>query len=613
MPHNTNDTVIRFAVIFFLITAGFAVVLFKIIHLQTSPVEKEKWEKIAAGQIKTNQPISPTRGNILDTNGKLLAGSLPQYSVYMDTRVEALHQGGDTLFYKYIDSIADGLSRIIGDKTKQQYRQKIERAFHSKSKKVSDRYIRLSNCRISYVQKKELQRVALIRRGPYKSGISFEEQHIRTRPFGRLGSRTIGGIYMDGGYGNAGLEKSFESYLHGTEGVSTRMRVAGEWTNVPVREAQSGCDIVTTLDVNLLDICESALENKLLESQADWGCVILMETHSGQIKAVCNLCRDQNGNYKENMNHAVTRVEPGSTFKTIALMAALDDGKIGLYDTVSVSSQPWQYLSSKHTDAHKKDTVYTVRSALAISSNIALAKIITRSYNGKAEKLVRKLEKMGITKDFSTEIPGSTPPRIDIPNDKVTLSKMAYGYSVELTPMQILAFYNAIANNGKMIRPYMVSRIERNGVPVETFDTEVLNSSICKKSTLNDIRLALHDVVWDNNLPGTAAPLRWGNHIVYYKAQSELVHIAGKTGTAQLFHHGHYHGADHEHRMTFVGYFPEEDPQYTCICMIEHPRNYPAYDAGKDCGSVVRQIAERTMAYGWVYELKDGQTIFKKR
>jgi len=611
MADKVKNTIFRFAIIFVVIMLGFALVLSMIIYIQTSPVEKEKWSKIESTQVQTNLPIEPTRGNIIDANGNLLASSLPQYVVYMDTRVEALHLGGDTLYHKYIDSIANGLSRIIGDKTAAEYKAKINSAFYSKSKDVKNRDIRLHNGRISYVQKREIQQLPLIKRGIYKSGIHFDEMHIRKKPFGRLGSRTIGSIYSEGGYGNAGLEKSFESLLHGKEGISTRMRVAGHWANVPVQEAENGDDIITTLDVNLMDICEHTLENKLQELQAEWGCVVLMETHTGQVKAIINLDRQADGTYYETMNHAVTRVEPGSTFKTIAMMAALDDGKINITDTFYVHSAGWDYHSSHHTDSHPKDTCYTARSALAISSNIALAKMITQSYEGKAEKFVKKLEKMGITHNFETDIPGSTPPRIDIPNDAVTLSKMAYGYSVELSPMQIIAFYNGIANHGKMIRPYIVSRIEENGTIKKEFTTEVLNSSLCKKSTLKDIHSALHDVVWDNTLPGTASVRTWQGRIVAYKAQSQLVHIAGKTGTAQLFHHGRYH--NHEHRMTFVGYFPEEDPQYTCLCMIEHPKNYPLYDAGYDCGNVVRQIAERTMAYGWVYEIKDGQTIFKKR
>ena len=297
-------------------------------------------------------------------------------------------------------------------------------------------------------------------------------------------------------------------------------------------------------------------------------------------------------------------MEPGSTFKTIALTAALDDGKIDITDTVSISRQPWKYFSVKHTDAHKMDTLLTVRSALAVSSNIALAKLITRSYEGSARKFVRRIEKMGLMDSVYSEIPGADKVRIEVPRDTVTLSKMAYGYSVELSPMQILMFYNAIANNGRMMRPMLVSSIEQNGEVVESFKPEVVKGSICSKRTLKDIQGALHDVVWDNKL-GTAALRPWSK-----KAQSELVHIAGKTGTAQIIMPGRGYSAQN-HRITFVGYFPEENPQYTCICMIENPQH--PYDAGMDCGSTVRVIAEKTMAHTGCYVYKEGERVLEKR
>ena len=604
MSESLKNMVIRFAIIFILIALMFVGILVKIFCIQT--FERDKWMKIAERQVKTNQVIPPTRGKIMDEQGNLLAASLPKYNVYMDTRVEALHLGGDTLFYHYVDSIAEGLSRILGDRTPAEYRHAMIAAFRGKTPKERD--FRICRTRVNYVQKREIQQLPLVRRGYYKSGFHFEEVHQRTNPYGSLAKRTIGSIYGEGGVGNSGLEKAYESYLRGKEGISTRQRVAGHMENIPVKEAVDGYDIVTTFDANLLDICEKALRSRLELTQADWGCCILMETHSGEIKAMCNLDRAQDGQYYELMNHAVTRVEPGSTFKTIALMAALDDGKVELYDTVKVYRRGWDYGAAHHTDAHPKDTIYTLRSALAVSSNIALAKIITESYEKDAEKFINKLRRMGICDSVKCEIPGASNPRIEMPakGDLVTLSKMSYGYSVELSPLQILTFYNGIANNGKMIRPYMVKAIQRDGEDIKTFTTETIKSSLCRKQTLEDIRLALHDVVWDNHL-GTASVNPWGR----CKAQSNLVHVAGKTGTAQLFEHGRYR--NNRHRMTFVGYFPEEAPEYTCICMINGPHNSGAYDAGMDCGTVVRQIAEKTMAYAGVYELKNGELIFRKK
>lgn len=606
MSDTLRNTILRFAIIIIALGIGFLAVIGQIIHLQVG--EKERWEKIAATQKRLVTKIEPNRGNILDADGRLLASSLPQYYVKMDTRVEALHLGGDTLLMHYVDSIAEGLSRIVGDESAQTYRNRIltaARSNHGKGKEI-----RVVKKRINYTQMKQIKALPLIKRGYYKSGFSFDEQHKRIKPFGSLASRSLGSIYAEGGYGNSGLEKQFESYLHGEEGRAMYQKVAGHWEYVPVQEAENGSDIITTLDANLLDITEAALRERLEGTQADWGCCILMEVKTGEIKAICNLDSDPDGKYYEKMNHAVTRVEPGSTFKTISLMAMLDDGKIDIDDTIRVSRQPWVYINSKHTDSHPKDTIYTVRSALAVSSNIAFAKMVTQGYEGKAEKFVNKLEKMGVTQGFAFEIPGANNPRIEIPKDKVTLSKMAYGYSVELSPLQILTFYNGIANGGKMIRPILVKRIEKDGDIIEEFKTETLKQSLCSSSTLKDVQSALHDVVWDDNL-GTASVLKWGGKVIRKKAQSERVHIAGKTGTAQLIQNGHYQSG--KHRMTFVGYFPEEAPEYTCICMINHPHNYGAYDAGMDCGKVVRVIAEKVMSYTGVKEWKKDNLVWVKK
>ena len=597
MSDEQRNTVWRFAIIFSIIALGFIAVLGKIVYVQT--VERDEWLKVAEKQVPTLKPISATRGNILDSNGRLLASSMPQYYIYMDTRVPALHEKKGELFYAHIDTLALDLANIIGDKSSAEYKSRIVNAYRKGEKRL-----RVCDHRINYLQRQELEQNTLIKKGKYRSGIFFEDQHRRIKPYGVLASRTIGSIYGEGGGGNSGLEKRFDKELRGEDGMSSIQKIGGRYESVTIEEARDGMDVVTTIDANLQDIVENALLVKTAERKAQWGCCILMETQTGYIRAIANLDRDQEGQYFEAQNHAVQRVEPGSTFKTIALTAALDDGKIKIDDTVSVSRHPWQYFTVKHTDAHPMDTILTVKSALAVSSNIALAKLITRSYEGSAKKFVRRIEKMGLTDSVYCEIPGADKVRIDVPKDTVTLSKMSYGYSVEMSPMQILMFYNAIANNGKMMRPMLVTAIQQNGEDIKTFKPEVVKSSICGKKTIEAIQGALHDVVWDNHL-GTAAAKQWSR-----KAQSGLVSIAGKTGTAQLIIPGHGYSGKH-HRMTFVGYFPEENPRYTCICMIEDPQ-YP-YDAGMDCGSTVRVIAEKTMAYTGCYVYKEGERVLEKR
>jgi len=597
MSEEQRNTVWRFAIIFIFITLGFCAVLAKIIYIQA--VERSEWLKVAERQVPTIRPITATRGNILDCRGQLLASSMPQYYVYMDTRVPALHERQGALFVENIDSLAHDLATIVGDHTAGEYKARITNAYRRGEKRL-----KVCDHRINYLQRQALEQNRLIRRGKYKSGILFEDQHRRIKPYGMLASRTIGSIYGEGGVGNSGLEKRFDRELRGIDGVSSIQRIGGRNESVTMEEAVDGMDVVTTIDANLQDIVEQALLSKTAERNAKWGCAILMETQTGYIRAIANLDRAEDGSYYEAQNHAVQRVEPGSTFKTIALVAALDDGKIEIDDTVSVSRQPWQYFTVKHTDAHPMDTLLTVRSALAVSSNIALAKLITRSYEGSAKKFVRRIEKMGLMDSIYCEIPGADKARIDVPRDTVTLSKMSYGYSVELSPMQILMFYNALANKGRMMRPMLVTAIQQNGETEKLFRPEVVKSSICRKQTLADIQSALHDVVWDNHL-GTASRRLWSR-----KAQSDLVSIAGKTGTAQLIIPGHGYSGKH-HRITFVGYFPEENPRYTCICMIEDPQ-YP-YDAGMDCGSTVRVIAERTMAYTGCYIYDKGERKLETR
>lgn len=598
MLDEQKNTVWRFAIIFILISLGFLAVLGKIIYIQT--VERSEWMKVAEKQVPTHRPIKATRGNILDCNGQLLASSMPQYYIYMDTRADALVINNSQLLKEHLDSLCHDLTSIIGDYTAEEYRQRIVQG-----QKQGNRRLKLSKGRINYLQRRALEQNSLIRLGKYKSGVFFEDQHRRIKPYGLLASRTIGSINGEEGIGTAGLEKAFDKELHGVDGISSLQRIGGRNESVTIEEAQDGMDIITTIDANLQDITENALLTKLKEKNAQWGCCILMETHTGYIRAIANLDRGSDGEYYESLNHAVQRVEPGSTFKTISLVAAMDDGKIEIDDTISVTKKPWVYMrKSKHTDAHPMDTVLDVRSALAVSSNIALAKMITSSYEGSARKFVRKIERMGLCDSIYCEIPGAEQARIDIPRDTVTLSKMAYGYSVEMSPMHIAMFYNAIANNGKMMRPMLVSAIQKEGEIVKRFKPTTLNSSICSRSTLREIQGALHDVVWDDHL-GTASKKPWSN-----KAQSNLVALAGKTGTAQLYIPGKGY-SNRKHRITFVGYFPEANPEYTCICMIENPQ-YP-YDAGMDCGSTVRVIAEKTMAYCGYYVWEDEEKRLEKR
>ena len=595
MSENVKHTILRFAAVFISISLLFLVVLVRVIKLQT--VERDKWLSLVETRENNQRAKKAIRGNIYDSEGRLLASSVPQYMIYMDTRVEALHLNHGELFWQYVDSIAVGLSSIVKDKTPDEYRARMVKAYRER------RNVRLSNERISYTQLKEIKQLPLICRGVYKSGFYAEDLNLRVKPFSSLSSRTIGTISVKDGEAKTGIEKRYDTYLRGQDGVEVRERVAGTWQYVATVEAENGCDVYTTLDANMVDICETALRRKLEALKAEWGCVVLMEVKTGEIKAMCNLKRAGDEKYYELANYAVTRMEPGSTFKTISLMAALDDGKIDMTDSVEVDSLGWWYYGAKHTDAHPRNIKYSIRQSLAASSNIALAKIVTEGYDGSAKKFVKKLRNMGLCDSVDYTIPGAQQALIMVPNDTVTVSKMAYGYSVELSPLQMLMFYNGIANNGKMITPLLVKEIRKNGKVIEAFENRVLKSNLCDAGTLKGIRECLHDVVWDDEY-GTASISPWKKR----KAKSDLVAIAGKTGTAQIRDKGY---SNRRHRMSFVGYFPEDKPEYSCICVIHAPQG--AYDSGMDCGGVVKVIAEKTMAYAGEYVIEDGGLVMVVR
>ncbi len=576
----------RFALVFCLMLCLFAAVIGKI--FSTQYVHNEEVLKRAEKIITSKSTTPANRGNIYDCNGKLLASSIRTYTIFMDTKTPALRENNGELFKEHIDELCDSLATCFGDRTAREYKNLLMHAYNTGARNV-----KIYPTAISYEQLQRIKKFPLFRLHPYKGGFKTEERHQRVKPFGSLAARTIGDIYGVEKKGKSGIEKAFEAELHGTDGYKVRTLTENYFIESDSEEPVNGCDVVTTIDANLQDIVENNLRHELNITSADWGCCIMMETRTGEIKAISNLTRTEVGDYIESINHAVVRNDPGSTFKTYSLMAALDDGKIEITDSIDVEGGNWRYSNAPIRDSHKYNENYpepqTIRKAFAVSSNVALAKIITSSYDKKASKFVDKLTRMGVCDSVYLEIPGKTQPNITVPNDGVTLAKMAYGYFVEVAPIDILMFYNAIANDGKMIRPFLVKEIQENGRTVREFKTSTVKSSICKSSTLADVRTCLEDVVWDNEAPGTAAKNRWGVR----KAQSEKVHIAGKTGTAQLYENGAYTNA--KHRMSFCGYFPMEKPEYTCICVIQRPR--VSADAGWYCGETVRRIAEKTMAY----------------
>jgi cell division protein FtsI (penicillin-binding protein 3) len=583
MPDKRKNIVLRFGIVYVIICLSFLFVVYKIVIIQF--VEKDKWMALAAQSKKTDIVVKPNRGNIYDCNGKLMASSIPTYYIYLDLRVPALHDKNGKLFKDNIDSVSICLSEFLKDKSAADYKRTIYQAYNSGKGEFQ-----LYPKRITYAQLKILKTFPLFRLGRNKSGLITKELFKRVKPFGSLASRTVGDIYADDSKGGKnGIELSFNKELSGIPGVSTREKVANTYMENIQIEPIDGMDITTTLDVDLQDLSEKALLDGVKQFNAAVGYAILMEVHSGEIKAIVNMQRNSDGSYSENRNGCVSDLtEPGSTFKVASLMAALDQGKAKISDTIDTYNGLFKFGNRTMTDHNANHGGYhkiTVAQAIYGSSNIGISRTIVKAYGHDQAAFVNKLYEMKLNEPLNLEIPGTAAPFIRHPNDKshvwssTTLPWMSVGYETQIPPIYTLTFYNAIANNGKMIRPVFVKTISKNGQLIKQFNTEVIKDQICKPSTLADIRFCLLGVVEDKM--GTGQP-----------ARSKFVRIAGKSGTAQIWDKT---GNTGKYQVAFCGYFPYENPLYTCIVVLREPTNGYA-SGGHMSGSIFKNIAEGVMA-----------------
>lgn len=563
----------------------------------TAFVEKEKWMKVAESQKRPNHLVLPGRGNIYSVDGKLMATSVPRYYMYIDfgadcfVKPTAKWNSLDTLRQSKVngvDSLAVYLSRKLKDRTPAGYKAHLLRGLNGKSRSFP-----LYSGKVSYSDLKEIRKYPFFRLGRFKSGFYTKEMVQRQKPFGTLASRTIGDIYgeieSDGATkGKNGLELQYDSLLRGQAGLSSVRRVGGGWTNVIEVEPVDGMDVRTTIDINIQDITEKSLVDMLKKIDAESGTAVVMEVATGEVKAITNMGRIREGVYGETKNHAVAdEIEPGSTFKVASMMVALEDGVCQPGDTVDVGNGIYMYKGARMTDHNMNHGGYgriTAEQAIWFSSNIGVAKLILRGYEKNPTKYVEGLYRLGLTIPLNLEIPGAGRAKIRMPNDtalywsKTTLPWMSFGYETQIPPIYTLTFFNAIANEGKMVRPMFVKEIMHNGKTVQSFSTEVLKPSICSERTLGLIKDMLLGVVEK----GTGKPVF-----------SEAIRIAGKTGTAQIASGGVYRTSGHQ--VSFCGYFPADEPKYSAIVVIRRPRiGYPS--GGTMSGGVVRAIAEKVYA-----------------
>ncbi len=598
----------RFAIVYIAIVLFMLGIVYNIVKIQF--VEGDKWIALSKRFDKKDIIVKPNRGNIYSADGRLMASSIPSYYVYMDTRVPALHEKEGALFTEKIDSLAESLADYFKDKSKAAYKRDIVNAY-----KRGDGEYQFYKGRITYAQLKEIKKFPLFRLGRYKSGLIHKEFLNRVKPFTSLASRTIGDIYLDNEKGGKnGLELGFDSLLRGIPGVSSRQKVANRWEEVVQVEPIDGMDIISTIDVDMQDIAEKALLEKLHEIQAQTGYAIVMEVKTGEIKAIVNMDRNSDGTYSENRNGAVAdKVEPGSTFKVASLMAVLDDGKAELSDVIETGNGLYKFgrATMRDHNAHRGGYgTITLENAVNASSNIGISRTIVKAYGNAPEKYVEKLYKMGLNVPFELYLPGTAKPGIRHPNDKTvywsatTLPWMSIGYEVQLAPIYTLAFYNAIANNGKFIEPLFVKSINKNGLVVKEFKARVIREKICSDKTLEDVRKALLGVV-ENPKYGTGKVVH-----------SPHIRIAGKTGTAQISKgSAGYAAGGKSHQVSFCGFFPYEDPKYTCIVVIREPKIGPP-SGGRMSGVVVKNIAERISAIDTtttIYDMKVDSTLMARK
>lgn len=560
----------------FFLTAVFGVMI-GVYAFRIQFIEGSKWRRLAEESGISYETIQATRGNIYAEDGSLLATSVPVYDIRMDMKASGLTPA---VFTQGIDSLALLLSQTFGDASKAQYLRELKQA-----RADGKRYF-LVKRKVSYNQMKAMKQWPLFRLGKYKGGCIIIEQERRQKPFQLLAERTIG--YSRDGVAPVGLEGAYNDILSGVSGKRLMQKVSGG-DFVPVNydneiEPENGKDIYTTIDINIQDVAEDALMEALVRNNAESGCAILMEVKTGHIKAIANLTRKGEGIYAEAYNYAVGEsAEPGSTFKLASLIALLESGVAELEDSVDIEHGATDFYNNTMKDSeHSPYQKLTLQQSFEKSSNVGISKLVFQHFAKEPEKFVEQITKLGIDKPLGLQIFGEGKPRIKHPNDKdwsgTTLPWMSIGYESTVTPLQILALYNAVANGGKMVKPVMVKEVRHVGRLVERYETQVLNKSICSKGTLKKVKQAMEGVV----LRGTATNLKNENYTV-----------AGKTGTAQMA--DAKHGYRKYYKSSFAGYFPADDPQYTCIVSINGASN-GVYYGSLVAGPVFKEIADKVYA-----------------
>ena len=569
-----KDILWRVYLVYFFICLFGVAIIYKVFVIQFS--EGDQWRAKSANFSTKMFDVEAVRGNIYDANGTLLATSLPYYEVGMDVNTDAITKD---IFYDNVDSLAYCFSKLFEDRTQKEYKKLLVNA-----RKDGDRWVTLQRG-VSYTELQLIKKFPLIRKGRNKGGFTYIQTNKRERPFQNLAARTIG-KYNDAGTGKSyGLEVAYNNYLRGESGQRLMQKIAGGvWK--PMSDdneikLEDGSDVVSTIDINIQDVAENSLMNCLEKHGADHGCLVLMEIKSGEVKAIANLTRNTKDSamYVENLNYAVgVATVPGSTIKLASLIAAMEDFNVKLDEVIDIGDGTCYFSNRKISDAERpENSKATVLEIFEHSSNVGVSKLITRYYAKDPQKFIDRLYKMNLNSPLNISIPGEATPYFKNTEDKtwsaISLPWISHGYESRITPLQILTFYSAVANNGKMMRPLFVKEIRNKGKVIKTFEPEIINPSICSQSTVDKAKKMMEGVV----LNGTGKALKASNY-----------QIAGKTGTAQM---GIVNGKM-TYQASFVGYFPADNPKYACIVVVSAPSG-DVYYGGAVAGPVFKDVADK--------------------
>jgi len=581
-----KDILWRVYLMYFSILLFAIAIIVKLFYIQI----KEGAELTALAQTQELRAfnLEANRGNILAADGSLLATSVPVFEVRMDVASPNIP---DKYFLDNLDELSAGLAKILQSKSKREFK-----SYLLKNRKKGKRYVLLGR-KVQYEQLKEIKKLPILKRGKHRGGLISIQTPKRVFPFGELAARTIGYENKSEKY-FVGLEGAYSDILTGKDGKLVMRRINhGDW--IPIHdenevEPVDGNDIVTTIDINIQDIADNALLRQLLHNKAFQGCAVVMEVQTGHIKAIANLRYDSTDRkYKETYNYAVgASIEPGSTFKLANMLVALEDDKFKLTDSIITGVGFAVINGIQVQDVHKiGNGRVTIRDVFEYSSNVGMAKLITSAYDNEAAKYVDGLYDMSLNQPLGLEIIGEGQPFIKHPEKSkswwgTSLTVMSFGYEVKQTPLQTLSYFNAIANDGKMVKPVLVTEVRTGDVSKERFGTEVINKKIASQETIDTVKSLLEGVV----KRGTARRAFYGTPY----------QVAGKTGTAKIVKDGRY---TRDYNASFVGYFPADDPKYTCIVAINKPTE-EGYYGGVVAAPAFREIADKIYSTSLVLDLK---------